>query len=94
VLLKQTEVKGQGRLVKEHLAEADTAERIFGYSQHVKEYVEKHLLIMTHMHWSDLYCVVELHLSGLHTEKGSKKPPVVCCRFFPQTLVDWQSDVG
>jgi hypothetical protein len=59
--------------MKEYLAEEDTGERIFGYSQHVKGHVEKHLLIMTHMYSSDLHCVVELHLSGLHREKGSKK---------------------
>ena len=59
--------------MKEYLAEEDTGERIFGYSQHVKGHVEKHLLIMTHMYSSDLHCVVELHLLGLHRERCLQK---------------------
>ena len=34
-------------------------------------------LIMTSMYWSALHCVVELHLSGLHRQKGTNKLLVV-----------------
>ena len=49
-----------------------------------------------HMYWSTLHCVVELHLSGLHREKGTKKLLVVCLSFLllPWTRADWQSDVS
>ena len=53
-------------------------------------------LLTTRMYWSALHCVVELHLSGLHRKKCTKKLLVVCCSFLllPQTLADWQSDVS
>ena len=35
----------------------------------------KDSLLTTHMYWSALHCVVELHLSGLHREKHTKKTP-------------------
>ena len=44
----------KGRHVKEHLAEADTGERIFCYSKHVKGHGMKDSLIMTHMYCFDL----------------------------------------
>jgi hypothetical protein len=52
--------------------------------------------IRTHMYCSALYCVVELQLSGLHTEKSTKKLLVVYCSFLPlpQARADWQSDVS
>jgi len=59
--------------VKEPLAEVHTGERIFCYSNHMKGHKMKDSLIMTHMYWSDLYCVVELQLPGLHREKETKK---------------------
>ena len=56
----------------------------------------KDSLLMTHMYWSALHCVVELHLSGLHREKCTKKLLVVCYSFLMllQTQADWQSDVS
>jgi hypothetical protein len=52
--------------------------------------------LTTHMYWSALHCIVELHLSGLHREKHTKEFLVVCCSFFPlpQSPADWQSDVS
>ena len=47
-------MKGKGRTVKEHLAEADTGERIFCYSKHVKGHGMMDSLIMTHMYWFTL----------------------------------------
>jgi hypothetical protein len=43
-----------------------------------------------------LHCVVELHLSGLHREKCTKKSLVVGYSFLSllQTWADWQSDVS
>ena len=35
-------------------------------------------LLTTHMYWSALHCIVELHLSGLHREKCTKKTVCVC----------------
>ena len=56
----------------------------------------KDSLLMPYMYWSALHCVVELHLSGLHREKRTKKLLVVYCSFLqlPQTLADWQSDIS
>ena len=34
--------------------------------------VMKDSLLMTHMYWSALHCIVELHLLGLHREKCTK----------------------
>ena len=43
----------------------------------------KNSLLMTHVYWSTLHCVVELHLSGLHREKHTKNfwwcAVVSCC---------------
>ena len=53
----------------------------------------KDSLLTTHMYWSALHCIVELHLSGLHREKCTKKLLVVCCSFLllAQTQADWQT---
>ena len=37
----------------------------------MKEHVMKDSLLMTHMHWSALHCIVELLLLGLHRRKPS-----------------------
>ena len=50
-------------------AEADTGERMFCYSRHVKGHVMKDSLLTTHMYWSALHCIVELHLSGLSVSR-------------------------
>ena len=62
----------------------------------MKGHMMKDSLLTTHMYWSALHCVVELHLSGLHREKCTKKLLVVCCSFLllPRTWADWQSDVS
>ena len=36
---------------------------------------------MTHMYWSALHCMAELHLSGLHREKCTKNVLVVYYSF-------------
>ena len=59
--------------MKEHFTEANIGEKMFCKSKHVKGYVMKDSLLMTHMYWSTLHCVVELHLLGLHREKCTKK---------------------
>jgi hypothetical protein len=46
--------------MKEHFAEADTGETMLCYSKQVM----KDSLLMTHMYWSALHYVVELHLLG------------------------------
>jgi hypothetical protein len=48
------------------------------------------------MYWSILHCVVELHLSGLHSEKCTKTLLVVYCSLLLLlwTQADWQSDVS
>ena len=68
--------------MKEHFTEADMGERTFCISKHVKGHVIKDSLLRTQMYWSTLQCIVELHLSGLHREKHTKKLVVVCCNFF------------
>jgi len=45
---------------------------MFCQNKHVKGLVMKNSLL-TYMYWSTLHCVVELHLSGLHREKLTKK---------------------
>ena len=56
----------------------------------------KDSLLRTHVYWSALCCVVELHLSELHREKRVNKLLVVCYNFLPlpQTPSDWLSDVS
>jgi hypothetical protein len=46
---------------------------------------------MTHMYWSALHCIVELHLSGLHIEKCTKNLLVAYCSFLllPLAWADW-----
>lgn len=61
------------RLVKEHLAEADTGER-----KHGKGHMMKNSLLLTYMYWSALHCIVELHLLGLYREKHMEKLLVMC----------------
>jgi hypothetical protein len=83
--------------VKECVAKADTGERVFCQSKHVKGHVMNSLLT-THTYSSALHCIVELHFWGLHRENCPKKKKllVVCCSFLllPQTQADWQSDVS
>jgi hypothetical protein len=40
-------------------------------------------LLMTHMYWSALHCIVELYLSGFHREKATKTLLVACYSFLP-----------
>jgi hypothetical protein len=56
----------------------------------------KDSLLTTHMYLSSLYSVVELHLSGLHRKKHTKRFLVVCSSFLrlSWTQGDWQSDVS
>ena len=56
----------------------------------------KYSLLMTHMYWSDLHCIFELHLLGLHREKCTKNLVVVCCSFLPLLWIpaDRQSEVS
>jgi hypothetical protein len=53
-------------------------------------------LLTTCMYWFALHCGVELHLSGLHREKRTKKLLMVYCSLLllPITLADWHSDVS
>ena len=41
----------------------------------------KDSLLTTHLYWSTLCCIVELHLLGLHREKQTKTLLVMCCSF-------------
>jgi hypothetical protein len=54
----------------------------------MKRHMMKDSLLMTHMYWSALHCVVELHLLGLHAEKCTRKLVMVCYSLllFLQTL--------
>ena len=61
-----------GKHVKDCLTEADIGDRLFCQSKHMEGHGMKDSLLMTHMYWSTLHCVVELHLLGLHKEKCSK----------------------
>ena len=57
----------------------------------------KDSLLTTHMYWSALHCVAELHLSGLHREKHTKKllsSGVPLFLLLLWTWADWQSDVS
>ena len=78
--------------MKKQFTEADTGERMFCQSKHMKGHVMKDSLLMTRMYWSTLHYVFELHLSGLQREKCTKNLLVVCCSFLPlpQTWADWQ----
>jgi hypothetical protein len=69
---------------------------MFCLLKHVKGRGMKDSLLTTHMYWSALHCIVELHLSGLHRKKRTKNLLVVCCCFLllPRTQADWQSDVS
>jgi hypothetical protein len=62
----------------------------------MKGHVMKGSSLTTCMYRSDLHCVVELHLSGLHREKRTKTLLVVCCGFLLllQIWADWQRDVS
>ena len=59
--------------MRECQAEVDPGERMFCKSKHAKGHVTKDSLLATHMCWSALHCIVELHLSGLHREKRTRK---------------------
>ena len=50
----------------------------------------------TSMGWPTLHCVGELHLSGLHREKRTKKTSgaVLWLLLLPRTRADWQSDIS
>jgi len=61
-----------GKQVKKCFAEADTGQRMFCKSQHVKGHVRKDSLLMTHTYQPALHCIVKLHLSGFHREKHAK----------------------
>ena len=54
--------------------------------------------LLTEMYWSALHCVFELHLSGLHREKHTKKPSdgvtLPFCHFLGLTQADCQNDVS
>jgi hypothetical protein len=60
----------------------------------MKGHMMKDSLSTTHMYWSALHCIAELHLLGLHRETCIKKLRVVFCGFLllPQTQADWQSE--
>jgi hypothetical protein len=62
--------------MKECFPEADTGARMF--CEHMKGYVMKDSSLITCIYWSNLHCMVELHLSGLHREKHTKKLLVLC----------------
>jgi hypothetical protein len=61
---------------------------------------EEGFFAIAQMYWPTLHCVVELHLSGCHREKFTKKKKkkllVVYCSFLLllRTWADWQDDVG
>ena len=65
-----TQVKDQGRLMREHLA-VSTGERRFCSNKPVKGRMMDYLLTI-HMYWPTLHCVVELHLYRFHREKYIK----------------------
>ena len=78
----------------EHFAEADTGERMFWQSKHVKGLV-KNSSLTTCMYWFTLHWVSELCLSWLH----SKAPKNFwwCSGSFlplPQTWTNWQSNAS
>lgn len=54
--------------MKEHSPEADRGE-----SKRVEGHMMKGSSLRTHMYWSALHYIVELHLLGLHREKCTKK---------------------
>jgi len=66
--------------MKESFVEADTGERLFCQSRHMKGHVTKASSMMTHMYWSTLHCIVRLHLLRLHREKCTKNLLMVCWR--------------
>jgi hypothetical protein len=83
-----------GKNVKEHLAEAETSERIFCKSKHMKRHIMDSSLT-AHMYWPTLHCVGELHLLGLHRQKCTKKNQktkktlLVVCSF---SMLPWTQD--
>jgi hypothetical protein len=56
---------GWGEHVKEHFTEADTGERMFCQSKHMKGHVMKDSLLMTHMYWSTTYVQLSCICRGL-----------------------------
>lgn len=64
--------------MKEHSPEADRGE-----SKRVEGHMMKGSSLRTHMYWSALHYIVELHLLGLHREKMHQKTSggvsVSCC---------------
>jgi len=56
-------------LVKKHLAEADTSERVFCENKHGM----KDSLLTTYMYWPILLGVLELNLWGFHRKKHIKR---------------------
>ena len=78
--------------MKERFTEADMGREDVQLKQtHERTHLMKDSSLTTCMYWSALHCVVELHLSGLHRKKHTKKFLVVCCSFLPlpQTPADW-----
>jgi hypothetical protein len=69
-----------GKHIKKCFPEVDTGkrlrqtrERMFHRSKHMKGHVVKDSLLIICIYWSALHCIFELHLSGLHREKCTKK---------------------
>jgi hypothetical protein len=56
---------------------------MFCYSKHVKGHMMKDSLTTTHMYWSALYCIVELHLSDFIERNAPRNfwwyATVFCC---------------
>lgn len=73
-----------------------TRERVSLKQTRVKGHVTEDSLLITRLYWFPLHYIVELRLSGLHTEKRTKTLLVVCCCFLPLlgTGADWQSAVS
>ena len=59
--------------MKEGLAEADTGREDVLLKQARERTRDEDSLLTTHIYWDALQCIVELHLSGLHREKHTKK---------------------
>lgn len=78
----------EGRLLGS--LESQLCQMVFFWGRHVKE----HFLNWTQV--KGCYCIVELHLLGLHREKGTKNLLGVCCSFLLllRTWADWHSGVS
>ena len=77
--------------MKKCFAEADTGERMFCESKHMKGHMMK-VSLLTHVYWSTLHCTGELYLLGLHRKKCTKKTSggvLQSLMLFPRTQADW-----